>query len=159
MGKIVRELTLDGISIKVVSNDKSFDVYVKIKKGAILNKKRKSKQCEIQFRGAVRRNVAKGEIQIKFENVRYNKRNLEEVFERTFILDRIIEGKIYISPDFYLSEYLLKKCKEQREQEHEKLCERLVQAERNAGNRKQKDNRYPYTNLFKPYQGGSCSPK
>jgi len=163
MGNYARVSILDGVKLKVTPKKNWFNVELIIPKGTYLPKNSKNNLWSINFRLMGGNRTVENTIKIEFENQRYNKRNLSEVFEKIFTLDNKVEVRLCIQPAFYLSERLREQywtIKEQERKEQKKAQRPSYAGICTKVSRESKTNpKYTYKNLYKPYQGGGCSPK
>lgn len=166
MGEFVRTFSMDGVNLKVVSKEKSFDVFVTIVKGTYLPMKREHQAWSIRFKVNEDQRTVQQTIRIKCKNQKYPKSNLGKPFKKNYTTDDGIQVRLWIAPAFYLSKELREKYWSERDEKKAKkaakqrpsyigICSRV------GGNGKNNERKVAYSNnnLFKPYQGGSCIPK
>ena len=166
MGKTVRTFKMEGVRLEIVSTNRSFDVYITIVKGTYLPKKREHHAWSIRFKTSKEQEIAKETIRIKLKGQKYKRNNLGKPFKKVFTTDDNMEIRLWIASPFYLSNDLrdeywavrdAKKAKVHAKNipAHAGICTRFVGIVKGT----KKATGYTNNNLFKPYQGGSCTPK
>lgn len=172
MEKTVRRVSLDGVTLTILVKEESFGVIIDIEEGTALNQKRKFKDCYIKFQVAEKRYIAKKAMHFTLPRQKYDPKQIMVNFKHHYDLKSGLSCTISLAPEFYLSEPLLKKynrkkvqaeerkkqkqARKRDEAEMERFYKEFGESDRGG---KRGPTVYIGNNAFKPYQGGSCSPK
>lgn len=162
MGKVVRESVLEGVKLRVTPKKNSFDVEVIIPKGRYLPKKASNRLWSISIKKTDENRIFEEKIRVKFTDQKYPKKDLNYTYKKVIVLCDSTEVRICIQPAFYLNqqrrEKFWKKREEREKAEQAKRQSYVGICTRVGGSSRTRTN-YTRNNLFKPYQGGKCSPK
>lgn len=177
MKQTVRSSDLGGVRLTVSCYTSSFNVFIDIDEGCVFARRRKNKYCSIKFQTNSDSPPTSSKLQFELFAQEYPTSNYVNNFKQTIEMPNGMSFTISLSPEFYLSNALLKLYREQKAKGLETSQRRKAKkAEKSAANRFFKSascgstrsqpkaggkslTSYSYTNAFRPYQGGGCSSK